>query len=587
MSSCTSCGHQLGVGRFCTNCGAPVDSATPDGTPDGTDTAPRTPRLRPATTGAPTPPSGRCPRPRPTREPLRPRWRHPRRPATRCSRTRSRGTRRTARSPRPPPSRPRSRRSPPPEDPTEPEPEAYEYDYVYDEERRSPVLWILAAALVLVLVTAGWWFLVRDDGSDPAADDDGNAQSAQASETGGADGVDVAGQASAKAPRTAPPNEDVNGDQVSYDASNMLDGVHDTAWRASGDGTGLKLTFTLREPAELHQVGLINGYAKTSTDDKGRTFDWYLGNRRIEAVTWIFDDGSKVRQELDRDPRGAAGRRPRRRHRESRAQDHAGLPAGRGQGRPRLHRDQRGLHGRGRDGLIGHSRESTAAAASASALGHVEVGDHPDGGRADGRDPDALLGGRRDERRRVAALDHDDVGVDRGRVDAAGLGKQLRVGVVLGQPLDVVVEGVQPGGGQDADLPHAAAHPLAAHPRLVDRVPRARPSASRSVRPAPWTGTPTGRTRWRRTRRAGRRWPRARSRSAPRRGALPAPTPVAQARELLQLVERQHRAAGEVVGVLDRDRRGRARRTDPCRARTSTGSRAGPGGPAGASRCAS
>ena len=160
------------------------------------------------------------------------------------------------------------------------------------------MLWILAAALVLVLITAGWWFLVRDDGSDPAADDDGNAQSAQASETGGADGVDVAGQASAKAPRTAPPNEDVNGDQVSYDASNMLDGVHDTAWRASGDGTGLKLTFTLREPAELHQVGLINGYAKTSTDDKGRTFDWYLGNRRIEVVTWIFDDGSKVRQEL-------------------------------------------------------------------------------------------------------------------------------------------------------------------------------------------------------------------------------------------------------------------------------------------------
>ena len=40
MSSCTSCGHQLGVGRFCTNCGAPVDSATPDGTPDGTPDAP-------------------------------------------------------------------------------------------------------------------------------------------------------------------------------------------------------------------------------------------------------------------------------------------------------------------------------------------------------------------------------------------------------------------------------------------------------------------------------------------------------------------------------------------------------------------
>ena len=109
------------------------------------------------------------------------------------------------------------------------------------------------------------------------------------------------GDASAKAPRTAPPNEDVNGDQVSYDASNMLDGVPDTAWRAAGDGTGLKLTFTLREPAELHQVGLINGYAKTSTDDQGRTFDWYLGNRRIE-----------VRHlDLRRREQGPSGARPR------------------------------------------------------------------------------------------------------------------------------------------------------------------------------------------------------------------------------------------------------------------------------------
>ena len=78
----------------------------------------------------------------------------------------------------------------------------------------------------------------------------------------------------------------------------MLDGVPDTAWRAPGDGTGMKLTFTLREPTELHQVGLINGYAKTSTDSKGRTFDWYLGNRRIQDVVWVFDDGSKVRQQL-------------------------------------------------------------------------------------------------------------------------------------------------------------------------------------------------------------------------------------------------------------------------------------------------
>ena len=94
------------------------------------------------------------------------------------------------------------------------------------------MLWIVAAALVLALVAAGWWFLVRDDGSDADRASDGSGQSAQESEPAAEDGVDVAGRASAKAPETAPPNEDVNGDQVSYDASNMLDGVPETAWRA-------------------------------------------------------------------------------------------------------------------------------------------------------------------------------------------------------------------------------------------------------------------------------------------------------------------------------------------------------------------
>ena len=257
MSSCTSCGHQLGVGRFCTNCGAPVDSSTPDGTPVSTPVTPPPLRRRLAHRhrraeavpgrGRPAHPSGRggaapaAPLPA-----VRGRGRgvHAVRPAhhDHLRADRGAGGRRADA---------RRRRA----EPAEPEYEPYDYDYDYDEERRSPVLWILAAALVLVLVAAGWWFLVRDDGSDPAADDGGSGQSAQEPGTSSADGVDVAGRASAEAPKTAPPNEDVNGDQVSYDASNMLDGVPDTAWRAPGDATGMKLTFTLREPTELHQVG--------------------------------------------------------------------------------------------------------------------------------------------------------------------------------------------------------------------------------------------------------------------------------------------------------------------------------------------
>jgi hypothetical protein len=285
MSSCTSCGHQLGVGRFCTNCGAPVDSSTPDGTPvsspvtDGdwrTDTAER--RLA-AAADPRTPPAAVAPPPPP---------RYPLYADEVVGYTAYGPLAATTTSPAPAP----VEASDEPE-PAEPEYEPY-YHYEYDEERRSPVLWILAAAMALVLVAAGWWFLVRDHADQTATDNGGTSQSPSPSE----DGVDVAGRASARAPETAPPNEDVNGDQVSYDASNMLDGVPETSWRAPGSAAGMTLTFTLADPTELHHVGMINGYAKTSTDGQGQTFDWYAGNRRVKVVVWEFDDGTKLRQQL-------------------------------------------------------------------------------------------------------------------------------------------------------------------------------------------------------------------------------------------------------------------------------------------------
>ena len=302
MSSCTSCGHQLGVGRFCTNCGAPVDSSTPDGTPvstpvtpDGdwrTDTAER--RLSAAAADPRTPPAAVAPPP-PPRYPLfadevegytpygpldrdqhragaggRPRHR---RSPSRTSRSRSRTTSRTS--------------------------------YEYDEERRSPVLWILAAALVLVLVAAGWWFLVRDDGADPAADDGGNGPSAEEPATAARTASTSPGAPRPRRPRPRRPTRTSTATRSPTTPATCSTASPTPPGARPGDGTGMELTFTLREPTELHQVGLVNGYAKTSTDDKGRTFDWYLGNRRIQAVVWVFDDGSKVRQELDRDPRAA------------------------------------------------------------------------------------------------------------------------------------------------------------------------------------------------------------------------------------------------------------------------------------------
>ena len=298
---------------------------------------------------------------------------------------------------------------------------------------------------------------------------------------------------------------------------------------------------------------MINGYAKTAQDAQGRELDWYHGNRRVLSVEWVFDDGTTVVQDLDDTTDlqsvdvdvttttitvrllevSAPGNGPA-------ARDYTAI-------------SELSL----RRTPASESRASTAAAFSASsretsrwvtmrtAVGPTVATSTPSARAAATKS--AASG----------AVDDHDVGVHAGRVDAAGLGQQPRVRVVVGEPLDVVVERVQPGGREDADLAHAAAHPLAPHPRLGDGVAAARPAPSRPGRRAPWTGRPTARPRSRRTPRAACRSRRARSRSGRRRGGCAAPTPVGELAQVAQVAERQHRAAGEVVGVLDRDRRGR------------------------------
>ena len=108
----------------------------------------------------------------------------------------------------------------------------------------------------------------------------------------------------------------------------------------------------------------------------------------------------------------------------------------------------------------------------------------------------------------------------RGGLDAARLGEEPRVLVVVGQPLDVVVEGVQPRRGQHADLAHAAAEPLAPHPGLVRSRPRSPTTREPTGAPRPLLRQ-TARTSAHRAvlRRAGCRSRRARSRSGRRRRA--------------------------------------------------------------------
>ncbi|GAA4694394.1 NADase-type glycan-binding domain-containing protein [Nocardioides nanhaiensis] len=98
---------------------------------------------------------------------------------------------------------------------------------------------------------------------------------------------------SATVPAVAPANQDVDGNQVRYEARNMLDDVPATCWRMPGSGAGQEIVLDLAAVTVVSEVGLINGYAKTAGD-----FDWYRGNRRLLAVEWVFDDGTAVPQQL-------------------------------------------------------------------------------------------------------------------------------------------------------------------------------------------------------------------------------------------------------------------------------------------------
>ncbi|OEI67412.1 hypothetical protein Cus16_3012 [Curtobacterium sp. ER1/6] len=90
----------------------------------------------------------------------------------------------------------------------------------------------------------------------------------------------------------------------------------------------------------------------------------------------------------------------------------------------------------------------------------VQVRHEPDAPRPELHHPDTLLGRRRDEGRGVGHLSEHDVRVDRRRVDAERRREHPRVGVVLGEPFDVVLQRVPAGGREEAGLPHAAAVPL-------------------------------------------------------------------------------------------------------------------------------
>ena len=288
--ACAHCGAPLSGGRFCTNCGARIGTlpATSETWPDSTDTAER--------------PYDLSERPRHVA------------PAASAGHTRARPASPSASRPRrvlppPPPSMTLSATPPaaPPTAPRAPE---------YGRPNPGIGLWIGAGVAMLVVLLLGGFLLFHGSGGGGSADSgppplipkthhttashsthspSAPATSAPPSPVGPP--TNVAGLARASAPGHAPAGVDFAGQPVTYDASNLVDGRFDTAWRVPGDATGTELTFRLDHPTRLTRVGLVNGYAKIAYEG-GRRFDWYSGNRRVLGVDWIFGNGSSVSQQL-------------------------------------------------------------------------------------------------------------------------------------------------------------------------------------------------------------------------------------------------------------------------------------------------
>jgi hypothetical protein len=283
---CAHCGAALAGGRFCTNCGeriGTVPAASAWSSP--TDTAERRYDVLEQPPAAPERPLFRD-------EPV---------------------------------SQPTVQRSVPPILPPPPPPEATASAPAptgpthasYHRQGPGVGLWIGAAvAMLVVLLLGGFLLLHGSSGNDTATDSTpplvpkakptrspastpvaSSSPSASNAPTAGGPATNVAGLASVTAPAHAPGGVDFAGNPVTYVAPNVVDGINDTCWREVGDGTGTTLTFRLDRPTRLTRVGLINGYAKIAYD-QGRRFDWYLGNRRVLGVDWIFDDGSRVTQDL-------------------------------------------------------------------------------------------------------------------------------------------------------------------------------------------------------------------------------------------------------------------------------------------------
>lgn len=87
----------------------------------------------------------------------------------------------------------------------------------------------------------------------------------------------------AEATCTASDSTDSRGNNVTFVATNTIDGDPSTAWRCAGNGTGQALTYTLAAPATVTLLGAVPGYAAI---DPYNGDDRFVENRRVVSARW-------------------------------------------------------------------------------------------------------------------------------------------------------------------------------------------------------------------------------------------------------------------------------------------------------------
>ena len=243
MTVCTGCGHQLGVGRFCTNCGAPVD---PDRRAGGRTGRQRRRRL----------PTDAAARPRTAAAGVHRLRRHR---ATRCSPTSSFAARPPTAAE--PPGRRHRRRSSRPS-PTEPRADAPTRHLHAGGRARVVILVLVAVIGGLAGSPAATTTRSRrrradepTPPSEPSPTSPSPSRPEQPTRTPPPVDADAPGRRSS-APATAPPNQDVDGNLVPTTPPTCSTASRRPPGGCPATAPAMELTFTLRRAdRRSRQVG--------------------------------------------------------------------------------------------------------------------------------------------------------------------------------------------------------------------------------------------------------------------------------------------------------------------------------------------